>query len=47
MTVTSVMQRSGNADTMTDLMAGLLGGVMIGIYALFRNKPLEGKEIQG
>ncbi|PAF39554.1 hypothetical protein CHH69_07490 [Terribacillus saccharophilus] len=47
MTVTSVMQRSGNTDTMTDLLAGLLGGVILGIYALFRNKPLEGKEIRG
>ena len=47
MTVTSVMQRSGNTDTMTDLIAGLLGGVILGIYALFRNKPLEGKEMRG
>ncbi|SNZ15738.1 hypothetical protein SAMN05421503_2735 [Terribacillus aidingensis] len=45
MTVTSVMQRSGNKDTMTDLIAGLIGGVIIGILALFRNKPLEGKRI--
>ncbi|MFP7494482.1 membrane-spanning protein [Terribacillus saccharophilus] len=46
MTVTSVMQRSGNTDTISDMIAGLLGGVILGVYALFRNKPLEGKEIR-
>jgi len=30
------MQRGGNTDTMLDLLAGLLGGLLIAIYGAMR-----------
>jgi len=34
--VTHTMQRGGNTDTMLDLLAGLLGGLLIAIYGAMR-----------
>ncbi|WP_026694198.1 hypothetical protein [Peribacillus kribbensis] len=37
---TETMQRGGNQDTMFDLSAGLLGGLIIAVYSLLRRQKI-------
>jgi len=40
LTFTKTMQRGGNKDTMYDLLYGVVGGLIIAIYSLFRKQKV-------